>query len=193
MNYESHHLSAAIKKARANLGLSQRDLSERSGLPQAQISKFENGTVDIRLSSLVALFRALGLELELVPRQVVPAVQSIVKNITPRSTIDVKLLARAKMALNCVLQQLARLNQSPGKLEYLKEYSHFLERTQISAIHTKSFKRWTKSLERLKTDSFDNKKIELLIKRTEELRNQLEQASDSSIQDPFSRPAYSLD
>jgi len=162
-------------------------------MPQAQISKFENGTVDIRLSSLVVLFRALGLELEIVPRQSIHAIQSIVKNITPRSTIEAKLLERAKMAWDCVLQQLAQSDQQYSNFEYLKKYSNFLEQTQIPSIHTKHFKRWTKFLERLKKGPFDNKDIELLIKRTTELRKQLEKSPDSLTQDPLSRPAYSLD
>jgi transcriptional regulator with XRE-family HTH domain len=45
------------------MGLSQRELSQRSGLTQAQISRIENGAVDMRISSLLALARELGLEL----------------------------------------------------------------------------------------------------------------------------------
>lgn len=70
MSYEFDHLSTAVRKARVSLGLSQRELSGISGVQQAQISKFENGAVDLRLSSLVALFRAL--ELELVPEHASP-------------------------------------------------------------------------------------------------------------------------
>ena len=46
-------------------------------MPQAHISKIENAAVDLKLSSLVELARVLGLELMLVPRRLVPAVQTM--------------------------------------------------------------------------------------------------------------------
>ena len=64
------HALRAVRKAE---GLSQRTLSERSGLTQAQISRFENGKADPRLSSLVELARGVGTELMLVPAGAVPA------------------------------------------------------------------------------------------------------------------------
>ena len=82
MPYESEDIAKALKAARINKGLSQRALSQRAGLPQAQISKIEGGAVDLRLSSLIALARALDLEPVLVPRTAVPAVQSIIRSTT---------------------------------------------------------------------------------------------------------------
>jgi transcriptional regulator with XRE-family HTH domain len=73
------YLGAAIKKARQAAALSQRELSAKSGVPQAQISKFENGAVDLRVSSLVSIARALGLEMELVPQKALPAVHAIMR------------------------------------------------------------------------------------------------------------------
>lgn len=79
MNYATSYLSAALKAARLAIPLSQRELSSKSGIPQAQISKFENGAVDLRLSSLVALSRALNAEIELIPRKALPAVHAVVR------------------------------------------------------------------------------------------------------------------
>ncbi len=79
MAYTASHICAALKAAREAKPLSQRALSVRSGVPQAQISKFENGAVDLRLSSLVSLARALGLEIELIPRKALPAVRAVVR------------------------------------------------------------------------------------------------------------------
>ncbi|MEX2454463.1 MAG: helix-turn-helix transcriptional regulator [Rhodospirillaceae bacterium] len=79
MNYTIEELAASLRSAREAKGLSQRALSARSGVPQGHISKIENGTVDLRLSSLVQLARALDLELALVPRRALPAVQAIVR------------------------------------------------------------------------------------------------------------------
>ena len=77
MNYEAEALAVTLKSERERRGLSQRDLSARSGVPQSHISKIETVGVDLRISSLAALANALGLEIALVPRKAVPAVQSI--------------------------------------------------------------------------------------------------------------------
>jgi len=78
MSYSTQYISQHLKKTRENKGLSQRELSARSGVPQSHISKIENGNVDLRLSSLVAIARVLELELALIPRKYLSAVNSIV-------------------------------------------------------------------------------------------------------------------
>lgn len=80
MNYATEHIASALKAARERKGISQRELSAKSGVPQGHISKIENGAVNLRVSSLVILARVLDLELTLVPRKAVPAVQSIVRS-----------------------------------------------------------------------------------------------------------------
>ncbi|MDE0146265.1 MAG: helix-turn-helix transcriptional regulator [Nitrospira sp.] len=77
MSYETEYIASTLRIAREARGLSQRELSAKSGVPQGHISKIENNAVDLRVSSLVALARALGLEPMLVSRKFVPAVQSI--------------------------------------------------------------------------------------------------------------------
>jgi transcriptional regulator with XRE-family HTH domain len=47
------------------------------GLPQSHISDIEKGKKDIRLSTLIEIARVLGLELVLIPRELVPAVTSL--------------------------------------------------------------------------------------------------------------------
>ncbi len=59
MNYSTQYIALQIKETRENMGISQRDLSARSGIPQSHISKIEGGSVDLRLSSLVAIARVL--------------------------------------------------------------------------------------------------------------------------------------
>lgn len=66
-------IGSALRVARKAEGLSQRVLGDRSGLTQAQISRFESGKADPRLSSLVELARAVGVEVMLVPADAVPA------------------------------------------------------------------------------------------------------------------------
>ena len=91
MRYKLEPIAHALKEARARKGLSQRELSQRSGIPQGQISKIEHGTVDLRTSSLIALARALDLELSLVPRKSLAAVHAVIRNSElghPRGGVD---------------------------------------------------------------------------------------------------------
>lgn len=77
MSYSVEHIATAIKAAREKRELSQRALGAKIGIPQSHISKIENGAVDLKASSLIALSRALDLELMLVPRVLVPAVKGL--------------------------------------------------------------------------------------------------------------------
>lgn len=77
MNPGLEHFSKHLREARDAKNLSQRDLSKLAGVPQSHISKIESNQVDLRLSSLIALANALDLEVALVPRKAMPAVQSI--------------------------------------------------------------------------------------------------------------------
>ncbi len=76
-------IAQQLRAVRSLKGLSQRDVSEMTGIPQAQISRIESGAVDLRLSTLVELSRALGHELTLVPRAALPAVRGIASGATP--------------------------------------------------------------------------------------------------------------
>lgn len=80
MSYESDDIINALRVARQGKRLSQRELSAKAGVPQSHISKIENGGSDIRLSSLVEIARALELELVLVPRRLIPAVQGLLRS-----------------------------------------------------------------------------------------------------------------
>jgi len=80
MSYSTQYITQQLKETRENKSISQRELSTRSGVPQSHISKIEGGNVDLRLSSLVAISRVLELELALIPRKYISAVNSIVDN-----------------------------------------------------------------------------------------------------------------
>lgn len=79
MAHAIEHIAQGLKAARLAKGLSQRSLAKLAGVPQSHISSIERGAVDLRLSSLIEIARALDLEVELVPRKSVAAVQSIVR------------------------------------------------------------------------------------------------------------------
>jgi transcriptional regulator with XRE-family HTH domain len=78
------HIAIAIREARKKLGISQRELSRRSGLPQSHISKIENGEIDLQTSSLIQIARSLEMELVMIPQKLYPVFQSLEKRITGR-------------------------------------------------------------------------------------------------------------
>lgn len=91
MTYATEHIALTLRRTREALGLTQRALSAKAGVPQSHISKIENGAVDLRVSSLVELSRVLDLELMLVPRKSVSPVNAIVRGsgtVRPAYSLD---------------------------------------------------------------------------------------------------------
>jgi transcriptional regulator with XRE-family HTH domain len=68
----------ALKEARVVRRWSQRELGSRLGLPQMHISGIESGKIVPRYDTLLELVRILGRDLLMVPRALVPAVQSLI-------------------------------------------------------------------------------------------------------------------
>ncbi len=74
---ELEPIGELIRTTRQQKGLSQRALGDLVGMPQSHISKIESGAVDLQTSSLVQLARALDLELAVVPRTSLPALEAL--------------------------------------------------------------------------------------------------------------------
>lgn len=73
------HIAAILKAARLKKNLTQRELSSRTKIPQAHLSKIERAEVDLQTTSLIAISRTLELELMLIPKELVPLVRSLLK------------------------------------------------------------------------------------------------------------------
>lgn len=82
MSYSIAEIAKTLKTARQGKQLSQRELSDKVGLTQSHISRIESAAVDLQVSNLIELARALELELVLVPKKVLPPVQSLVHSST---------------------------------------------------------------------------------------------------------------
>lgn len=78
-------LAEVVRQTRQAKGWSQRDLSARTHMPQAQISRIENADVDPQVSTLIELARALELELQLIPKSALTAVEATVRSTEARS------------------------------------------------------------------------------------------------------------
>ena len=70
----------ALIGAREKLGWSQRDLASRLGIGQRHISGIESGKIVPRYDTLLEIVRMLGRDLIMVPRALVPIVQSLVRD-----------------------------------------------------------------------------------------------------------------
>jgi predicted transcriptional regulator len=57
---ELHHLGDSIRERRTELGWTQAELSRRTGIPQADISRIENGRLDARWSTIQRISTALA-------------------------------------------------------------------------------------------------------------------------------------
>jgi transcriptional regulator with XRE-family HTH domain len=73
----------ALRWARLTAGLSQRQLAEKSGLPQSTIGRIEAGLVDPRVGTLSKLLRACGYDLEVLERIGIGVDRTLMRPVAP--------------------------------------------------------------------------------------------------------------
>ena len=125
MAYSTEQIANELKAARMAKSLSQRALSKLVGVPQSHISKIEKGAVDLRLSSLVEIARALDLEVALVPRKNLAAVRTITR---PRVSAMKEMEAAAK-----AVREFQRLQETTAKV--VQQHSEMKEIAQFQRLH----------------------------------------------------------
>lgn len=192
MRHATDHITAALKAAREKKTISQRELSAKTGVPQAQISRLESGAVDIRLSSLVALARALDLEVELIPRKAVSAVETIVRatthgeakrDNTPAVSAEITKLAKA-------IQKVRSPEIPSVAMEKALSHIRMLERVQPSAEQMEAIKKFNAALAKAKAFNIDPEVFARHAKAIEQIRNYVVQAPPPA---KLPKPAYALD
>lgn len=193
MSYATQAIAASLREARTAKGMSQRDLSALVGVPQAQISRIEAGTVDPRVTSLIAIANALDLELTLVPRKAVPAVKSIVRQsggqADPTRGPSQKEITRIAETLSRLQVAMPNLD---GVMRLQKTFAD-LQRFQLPTIEPETLRALRKSLERIEVPSFQIEALTRSQDAMQKLRNQLAHQPFVPSQDASPRPAYSLD
>lgn len=195
MTYLNDQILKSLREARQRKGFSQRELSARSGVPQSHISRIENGDVDLRVSSLVALARVLDLELELVPKKSVPAVKSIVRSSVNTDYSDTQ--KRIKAQLSAFDETIRKATQLTGvtalqkELASINRLSEQIERLQPNA---KALEKIVNSTKVLGKALRQNSGVFEAIKRSEEqLKSIRNIAAHSPAPVVQARSAYSLD
>ena len=190
MSYATVHIARTLKAAREGKGLSQRALSKLAGVPQSHISKIENGAVDLRLSSLVELARVLDLELALVPRKSLSAVQSIVRSTRresdPAAPAVVKELKRLHKTLNLIT------HEHPGSKEIaqLQRQVRELQHLQFALRDSDVLREVNKTLLAVRDSTTDLDAIRGSLSQLRELRNNIAHALTQA---ETVKPAYSLE
>lgn len=125
-------LAAGLKQARENKGLSQRALGTRIAVPQSHISKIESGKVDIKASSLIEFARALDLEIMLVPRSLVPAVEALSRPPQERNETAIgvagaqppdEAVLRARRSLEHLQKDALRISRTFGQIPEITRLS----------------------------------------------------------------------
>lgn len=70
---------AKLKQIRQQAKLSQQNVSDRLALPQSTIARIESDKIDMRVSTLQNLARAMNYEVVLIPKPLLSAVQALIK------------------------------------------------------------------------------------------------------------------
>ncbi|RDB41835.1 XRE family transcriptional regulator [Halomonas sp. DQ26W] len=189
MSYGTEQLAARLKAAREAKGLSQRELSALAGVPQSHISKIENNAVDLRVSSLSSIAHALDLELMLVPRKALPAVQSITRSVASAPIINAatqRELDRIRETVNALASHVSGAN-----IDDLQR--RIREITQIqSQIDPEILQKVRRTIESIES-SGSNEAVNQAVENIRSLRNQLAHRAASHESPRAPRPAYRLE
>jgi transcriptional regulator with XRE-family HTH domain len=194
MTYAGEHIIEALKAARIEKGLSQRDLSQQAGVPQSHISKIETGAVNLQLSSLIALARVLDLEVMAVPRKLVPAVQTIVRSGESGVFRQAENTRQAQKYLKRIQKNASRLHTVPEiakELVKLQWIAGELAKSRLGASELESIKAAADTLQKITSGPNTQQDIQRVANELRTLRNNL--AHNETELPPVIRPAYSLD
>ncbi len=196
MIYATEHIASALRAARESKGLSQRELSAKSGVPQGHISKIENGAVDLRTSSLVALARVLDLELLLVHRKAVSAVNSIVRSSTPNTPPDGRTTRQIRKELARLQNAISQLPDellSKSELEQFQRQARELYNFRLSLPDIEAIRDASKTVRAFIKNPENLNAIRQSFSQIQDLRNHIAQGRDNDSAVESIRPAYNLD
>jgi transcriptional regulator with XRE-family HTH domain len=188
-------IATSVKEARLAKSLTQQELGQRVGLPQSHISKIEKGDVDLQLSSLAEIARALDLEVKLVPRKALLAVEGAV-----RAHGSIVRTSRAVAALNEQAQLAQRIKTRFPDLPQVDAFQSAIRNIaslQFDAARLKALDEALEPTIRLRRLLDENGDAAALAKRLESATNALRQFRNIQVHTPLVEsqrqlPAYRL-
>jgi len=196
MSTKGHDVIAAIRAARQAKALTQKELGRRIGLPQSHISKIENGSVDLQLSSLIEIARALELEVTLVPRGALPAVEGTLRAVG--TTVETS-RALAKLGEQAALAERIKTNY-PGlpQVDAFQNAIRNVPEIQYDAMQLKALDEALKPARRLQKIVEERGEAALLAKRLEVATSALRRFRNAQLHVPpggarRQLPAYRLE
>ena len=190
MAYKTEHITQQLRAAREAQKVSQRELSERSGLTQSHISQIERGAMEPGLGSLVDLARALGLEIVLAPKKLMPAIRNIVESSPASSDIltsdQRKLVGRLQ---RWFVQQRSAFG-SHSEADQFKDSLALLRHLPLSTDELETLKETVSRLDRWQVDPQSRQELSEIAHAVRQLRNV---AVHRDRDDAIPRSAYALD
>jgi transcriptional regulator with XRE-family HTH domain len=190
VGYKSEDLIREIRDRRADAGISQRALAARSGLTQAHISQIETGTLEPGLSSFIDMARALDLEIMLVPKKFLPAVQGILRQTsTEQSTPQGGEAALREIARGerLVIKQ-KQLYGSSADLDRIADSLRFLRQVPVRKPDLQIVSNAINTLRRYQASAQSKDTVAGIAADLQQLRNRL---AHSPSETP--RSAYAID
>jgi DNA-binding XRE family transcriptional regulator len=189
-------IAASIRAGRQAKALTQKQLGQRVGLPQSHISKIEKGAVDLQLSTLVEIARALDLEFKLVPRKALPAVEGAVR--AHGTTVET---SRALNLLNEQAQLAERIKGSFPDLSQIEGFQNAIRnipKQQFDAAQLKALDEALQPAKRLKSLIDAQGGAAKLAKQLEEATSSLRHFRNIPVHTPLIEtrrqlPAYRLE
>ncbi|MCY4551439.1 MAG: helix-turn-helix transcriptional regulator [Defluviicoccus sp.] len=196
MTYANEPIARALRDARQARGLSQRALGAKAGIAQGHISKIENGAVDLRLSSLVELARVLDLDLVLVPRKAVPAVDAIVgrsDGTTPASARASRRSLDALEGLQDMAARAARARPAVVELARIQQLARGLRHFAVPGDRLDTIRDAAAAVRAFHENAARPGALQDALARLDGLRSALAHAPPAADEAGPARPAYSLD
>ena len=191
-----NEIAASIRAARKAKTMTQKELGQRVGLPQSHISKIEKGAVDLQLSSLVEIARALDLEVKLIPRKALPAVEGAVRvhGTTAETSRALHLLHEQEQLAERIKDSFPDLSQVEGYQSAIRN----IPRLQFDAAQLKALDEALQPAKRLKSLIDAQGGAARLAKRLEEATSSLRHFRNIQVHTPFLEarrqlPAYRLE
>jgi transcriptional regulator with XRE-family HTH domain len=196
MKYELTDVTNQLKAAREARGLGQRELGRLAGVPQSHISRIESGNVDLRVSSLIGIARALGMELTLVPRGTLPIIRSIAQGSVRSPTPSPKLqpaVQRELKRIESTLASLVRENPANEQLAQFQRQARELRRLRVPDSYLQTIREAEKNLRAIQRQTENLGSIGTILSEFQQLRNTLVHGIAETPASDITRPAYSLD
>jgi transcriptional regulator with XRE-family HTH domain len=186
MSYPSEELVRTVQAKRTQERISQRALAVRSGLTQAHISQIETGRVEPGLSSFIQMVRALDLEVVLVPKKLLPAVEGVLRSNFNEFSLEEgpsNLFVKAER----IVSGQRKRHGSSAALDRIAEYLRFLKQVHLSKTDLNLVKDVVDTLRGYRAEPIPNPVLENSAGVLQGLRNR----SAHPVETP--RPAYALD